>query len=151
MTISPERAALFLARGCEVGKVPYAPGTFGTLLAVPLYLLLAPLPVPVYLLAVLALFLAGIPLCGIASRALGGDHPSIVWDELVGYLATMTAAPAGWPWVLAGFALFRAFDIAKPWPIRAVDERVQGGLGIMLDDLLAAAYAWAALALGAHL
>ncbi|RMD68885.1 MAG: phosphatidylglycerophosphatase A, partial [Gammaproteobacteria bacterium] len=110
-------------------------------------LLLAPLPLPLYAATVLLLFLIGIPLCGRAARALGHDHPSIVWDEMVGYLATMTAAPRGWPWIVLGFVLFRAFDILKPWPIRAVDERLSGGIGIMLDDLLAGAYAWGVMAL----
>ncbi|HHH48951.1 MAG TPA: phosphatidylglycerophosphatase A [Gammaproteobacteria bacterium] len=128
----------FLAFGLGSGAAPVAPGTFGTLAAIPLYLLLAPLPLWGYLLAVAAVSLAGIWLCGRTSRDLGvHDHPGIVWDEFAGYLVTMIAAPAGWLWIAAGFVLFRLFDILKPWPIRWIDRRVHGGLGIMLDDLLA--------------
>jgi len=84
----------------------------------------------------------GIWLCQVTSRDLGvHDHAGIVWDEIVGYLITMIAIPATWPWVVAGFVLFRLFDIIKPWPIGWADRHVHGGLGIMLDDVLAAVYA----------
>ena len=135
-----------LAFGFGSGLAPVAPGTFGTLAAVPLYLLLAPLPLPAYLAVVTAVSLAGIWICGRASRDLGvHDHPGIVWDEIAGFLVTMTAAPRGWSWLLLGFLLFRLFDIFKPWPIGWLDRRVRGGLGIMLDDLLAGAFAWLVL------
>ncbi|HXH03000.1 MAG TPA: phosphatidylglycerophosphatase A [Candidatus Competibacteraceae bacterium] len=135
-----------LALGCGSGLAPKAPGTCGTLAAIPLYLVLAGLPLSAYLLAALALFTLGVWLCGRTARALRvHDHPAIVWDEVVGYVLTMAAAPAGWPWWLAGFLLFRLFDILKPWPVRLADRRVHGGLGIMLDDALAAGYAWLAL------
>jgi phosphatidylglycerophosphatase A len=127
-----------LAFGFGAGCSPKAPGTMGTLLAVALYLPLSRLPLEFYLAAVLAVSLVGIWLCGRAARDLGvHDHPGIVWDEIAGYLVTMIAAPAGWAWILAGFALFRLFDIVKPWPIGWLDRRVPGGLGIMLDDLVA--------------
>ncbi len=132
-----------LALGCGAGCAPKAPGTFGTLVGVLLYLALRPLPLVVYLLVVSAGFMIGIYLCGRTAAALGRhDHPAIVWDEIIGYLVTMTAAPGGWWWLLIGFGLFRAFDIFKPWPIKAVDQRVGGGSGIMLDDLLAALFAF---------
>jgi phosphatidylglycerophosphatase A len=138
----------FLALGFGSGLVPQGPGTAGTLVAIPLYLLLAPLPLAVYLALVGILFVIGIPICEHTARRMGvHDHPAIVWDEIVGYLATMTFAPAGWPWIIAGFALFRLFDIAKPWPIRLLDRKVGGGLGIMIDDLLAAVFAAAVLQL----
>jgi phosphatidylglycerophosphatase A len=137
-----------LAFGFGLGLAPMAPGTFGTLAAVPLYLLLAPLPLPAYLGVVAAVSLAGIWICGRTSQDLGvHDHPGIVWDEIAGFLLTMTAAPPGWPWLLAGFVLFRLFDILKPWPIGWLDQRVKGGLGIMLDDLLAGLFAWLLLQL----
>jgi phosphatidylglycerophosphatase A len=128
--------------------VPWAPGTFGTLAAVPLYLALAPLPLSAYLLTVATLTVLGFWVCEVAARDLGvHDHPAIVWDEVVGYLITMAAAPAGWIWVIAGFILFRAFDILKPWPCRRIDRSVGGGVGIVLDDVMAGIYAWAVLQL----
>jgi len=73
------------------------------------------------------------------------DHSAIVWDEIVGYLLTMTLAPAGWAWIAVGFVLFRFFDIVKPWPISWCDKHVHGGLGVMLDDLLAGLFAAAVM------
>jgi len=132
-----------LALGCGAGLAPRAPGTAGTLVAVPLYLALEPLATAWYSAVVAALFLLGVWVCGRAAHDLGADDPGvIVWDEIVGYLATMAVAPNGWPWMVAGFVLFRIFDILKPWPVSLADRRVHGGLGIMLDDLLAAGYAW---------
>jgi len=129
---------LFLAFGFGSGLAPKAPGTAGTLAAVPLYLLLTPLSAPGYLAVVLAVALAGIWICGRASAKLGThDHPGIVWDEFAGYLVTMIPASGSWISLVAGFALFRLFDIWKPWPIRVADKKVGGGFGIMLDDLLA--------------
>ena len=131
-----------LAFGFGSGLAPRAPGTFGTLAAIPLYLLLAQLPLEGYAAAVLAGFLVGVYLCGKTASDLGvHDHPGIVWDEFVGFWIAMIAAPPGWPWLLVGFALFRLFDIWKPWPIRRIDTGVRGGLGIMLDDVLAGIYA----------
>jgi phosphatidylglycerophosphatase A len=128
-----------LAFGFGSGLAPVAPGTAGTLAAVPLYLLLRELPLEAYLAVVALLFFLGIPACEHAARRLGvHDHPAIVWDEFVGYLAAMSCAPPGALWMVAGFALFRLFDILKPWPIRWCDRHVRGGFGIMLDDLLAA-------------
>ncbi len=132
----------FLSLGFGSGLFPRAPGTIGTLVAVPVYLLMIQLnPVP-YLLITLFLLYMGIHLCQATAHRLGvHDHPAIVWDEIVGYLLTMVAVPIGWFWVVLGFVLFRLFDIWKPWPIGYLDRRVSGGVGIMLDDLLAALYA----------
>jgi phosphatidylglycerophosphatase A len=136
----------FLALGFGSGLVPRAPGTAGTVAAIPLYLVLQSLTWQVYLPLVAVLFLVGIPICAHAARRLGvHDHPGIVWDEIVGYLVTMAFAPPGWMWVLAGFVLFRFFDVLKPWPIRWFDRRVGGGFGIMMDDLLAGIAAAAVL------
>ena len=138
----------WLAYGCGSGLVPWAPGTFGTIAAIPLYLLLAPLQLIWYLALLVPLFLIGIWACDKAAAELSVQDPSaIVWDEILGYLITMIAAPSGWPWVLAGFALFRLFDILKPWPISVLDRRVHGGLGVMLDDVVAGSMAWALLQL----
>ena len=137
--------------GLGAGAMPVAPGTFGTLVAIPVYLLLFPLSVTIYTGLLVALFVLGVWLCAYTARALRvHDHPGIVWDEIVGYLITMTAAPFSWKWILAGFFLFRFFDIVKPWPIRWLDERIPGGLGIMLDDVLAGFYAAVCLQLVIH-
>ena len=131
-----------LAFGFGSGLAPKAPGTFGTAVAVPFYLLLQDVPVWVYLGIVLAGFILGVWVCGSTSRALGvHDHSGIVWDEIIGYLLAMALAPKGVSWIIIGFLLFRFFDILKPWPIRWVDRRTPGGFGIMLDDLLAGLYA----------
>ena len=131
-----------LSLGFGSGLSPFAPGTCGTLVAIPLYLLLAQLPLWYYLAAVALAFAIGVYLCGYTSAALGEhDHSGIVWDEFVGFWITMIAVPATWQWILAGFVLFRLFDIVKPWPVKVADAKMKGGFGIMFDDLLAALYA----------
>jgi len=128
----------FLAFGMGSGCSPKAPGTMGTLVAMVLYLPLSYLPSWWYLGVTILVILAGIWICDWSARQLGvHDHPGIVWDEIAGYLVTMLWAPAGFEWMLAGFILFRLFDILKPWPIGWLDRRVGGGLGIMLDDVVA--------------
>lgn len=140
-----------VALGFGSGLFPVAPGTAGTLAAIPLYLLLQDLPESVYLAVVMVLLLGGILVCAYTAERLGvHDHPAIVWDEVVGYLITMTAVPAGWMWVVAGFILFRLFDILKPWPISWVDRRVHGGIGIMLDDVIAGVFAAVVLQVMVH-
>ncbi|PIE00975.1 MAG: phosphatidylglycerophosphatase A [Thiothrix nivea] len=132
----------FLAFGLGSGLSPKAPGTVGTLAAIPLYLLLMPLSPAYYLLVVLLAAGLGIWLCGQSAQLLGvHDHGGIVWDEFVGFWITMFMAPAGGWWIVLGFVLFRLFDIWKPWPIRVIDRKVDGGLGIMLDDMLAGVFA----------
>ncbi len=137
-----------LAFGFGAGLAKNAPGTVGTLVAVPLYLLLLPVSLFAYVAITALLALFGIWLCQVTARDLGvHDHPGIVWDEIVGYLVTMTAAPSGFWWIVVGFGLFRLFDIWKPWPISVADRAVSGGLGIMLDDVIAGVYAWVILQL----
>lgn len=139
-----------VAFGFGAGLAPKAPGTFGTLVGLPFFALLCLLPWPACVLAILALFVFGCWVCGESARLLGvHDHGGIVFDEIVGFL--IAAAPlliwapqtvAGWALgLLVAFALFRLFDIWKPWPIRVLDRSVHGGLGIMLDDALAAVFA----------
>jgi phosphatidylglycerophosphatase A len=131
-----------LAFGFGAGCSPKAPGTMGTLLAIGFYLPMSQLSLAWYAALLALISIGGIWLCDRASRDLGvHDHPGIVWDEIAGYLLTMFAAPAGWLWILIGFALFRLFDIWKPWPIGWLDRRVSGGFGIMLDDLVAGVFA----------
>ncbi len=140
------KGILILAQGFGAGRSPWAPGTLGTLVAVPLYWLMASWSITVYLGALGIMTLAGIWLCGQAAGILNqSDPPSVVWDEIVGYLLTMLAAPPSGIWLAVGFVLFRIFDIIKPWPISWLDRRVQGGLGIMVDDLAAGLLAWGIL------
>lgn len=136
----------FLAFGFGSGLAPKAPGTFGTLAAVPIYWLLAQWGSGIYAAAVLVALIAGIWICEAASRQLRvHDHPGIVWDEFVGYWIAMFALPLDWVWMLAGFVIFRVFDIIKPWPIGALDKRMAGGFGIMIDDVVAGVMACALL------
>ncbi|MGD8593623.1 MAG: phosphatidylglycerophosphatase A [Gammaproteobacteria bacterium] len=136
-----------LAFGFGSGLSPVAPGTFGTLAAIPIYLALVnSVDSVIYLLVVILLSLLGFWLCGKTAKDLGvHDHPGIVWDEIVGFLITMYLVPLSWVWIMVGFALFRAFDILKPWPIRSLDQKVEGGIGIMLDDIVAGIFAWVLL------
>lgn len=129
---------LLLAFGFGSGLAKKAPGTCGTLAAVPLYLLMAQTGNLVYGVFTLLATVAGIWICGIAADKLGEhDFGGIVWDEVVGYLITLWLIPFSWLNVILGFVLFRFFDILKPWPIKIADRRVKGGFGIMLDDVLA--------------
>ncbi|MBT7307138.1 MAG: phosphatidylglycerophosphatase A [Gammaproteobacteria bacterium] len=140
-TVFTDPAHLF-AFGFGSGLAPFAPGTFGTAAAIPFYLLMQSLSLPLYLGLVLIAFIFGVWVCGKAGAALGEhDHGGIVWDEFVGFWVTMVAAPSGWQWIVAGFLLFRLFDIWKPWPINWADQQLSGGLGVMLDDLIAGLYA----------
>jgi len=138
--------AHLLAFGFGAGLAPKAPGTWGTLVAFPIYLALASLGTASYW-GVIGLFLvAGIWICGKTGNALGvHDHGGIVWDEIAAFLMVLPFSHQnGWGFVLA-FALFRLFDIWKPFPIAWFDKRIEGGLGVMLDDVLAAIYAIAVL------
>ena len=114
-----------------------------TIAAIPPWLLLSELELLPYIAVLIAGFLIGIYLCDFSSKALGvHDHGGIVWDEFIGFWITMIAVPAvNWQWVLAGFVLFRFFDIVKPWPVKLADKRIGGGFGIMIDDVLAGIYA----------
>ena len=132
----------FLALGFGSGLSPKAPGTAGTLLALPLFFGLMQIPENLHLAIIMGLFLIGIPFCTIAGKALGvSDHGSIVWDEIVAMLLVLEFTPKHWLWWLVAFLLFRLFDIWKPAPIRQCDAKLKGGFGVMFDDLLAAIYA----------
>ncbi|HAU2019713.1 TPA: phosphatidylglycerophosphatase A, partial [Legionella pneumophila] len=133
----------FIAFGFGSGLMSIAPGTWGTLAAIPLYLLMINAHWSIYLLWTALAFALGVWVSDRVTEDLGvHDYKGIVWDEVVGYLLTMFLAPKGISWMLIGFILFRIFDIWKPQPIRMIDQRVHGGLGIMLDDVLAAIPAW---------
>jgi phosphatidylglycerophosphatase A len=137
--------AYFCALGFGSGLSPKAPGTAGTVMAVPLFFLLSVLSLEYYLVIVVVTLLVGIYFCDITAKYLQvHDHPAIVWDEFVGlWIALIPLMVFGYSWleVLYGFILFRIFDILKPWPISVLDKKVHGGLGIMLDDVLAGIFA----------
>ena len=127
-----------LAFGFGSGLSPKAPGTAGTVVAMLIYLALPAMSPLLYALLILLSFVLGIWLCGKTATDLGvHDHGGIVWDEFVGYWITMFMAPSGLFWAVLGFVLFRILDIFKPWPIKWADKQLKGGLGIMLDDVLA--------------
>ncbi len=125
-----------------IGLAPFAPGTFGTLLAFPLFaLLVATTGAVTQLFVFMVLFAIGAWACQVTGRALGvSDHRGMVWDETVAFLLVLMFTPAGWAWQIAAFGLFRFFDIAKPQPIRHFDSTLKNGFGVMFDDLLAAGY-----------
>ncbi|MDG1074519.1 MAG: phosphatidylglycerophosphatase A [Methylophilaceae bacterium] len=134
--------AHFIALGFGSGLTPKAPGTFGTIIGLPLYYLISPYSMTLQLCIITISFLIGIYLCALTGKALGdSDHGSIVWDEIVAMMLVLTITPKAWPWWLLAFGLFRLFDIWKPFPIRQCDAKLKGGFGVMLDDLLAAFYA----------
>jgi phosphatidylglycerophosphatase A len=145
--------AHIIALGAGAGLAPAAPGTVGTLLAFPLYWLLAAFSTSTMALALLgAAFLLGVWACGATGRALGvADHGAMVWDEIVAFAVVLVFTPPGWQWQLGAFLLFRFFDIVKPPPIRYFDRRLKNGFGVMFDDLLAAGYTLLVLAVGQRL
>jgi phosphatidylglycerophosphatase A len=142
----------FLAFGFGTGLAPFAPGTFGSIPGVLLFWATIDFGLYVQLAVVAALVATGIWLCGESARRIGvHDHGGIVWDEIAGMYITLLAAPWTVTGVVLAFVLFRVMDIVKPWPIRDLDHRIHGGLGIMLDDLVAALYAVLLLAFGGWL
>lgn len=140
----------WIASGLGVGFIPVAPGTFGTVAALLPWWWLRDLPLAHYAVAVLLAFALGVWASQWVIRRIAVQDPSlVVWDEFVGVWIALFAAPPGWLWVLAGFALFRLFDIWKPWPVRWADRNVHGGLGAMLDDALAGVLALIVMQSGA--
>lgn len=140
--------AHLLSFGFGAGLAKKAPGTWGTLVAFPLYWYLAPrMSDALFLLVLMVAFGVGVWVCDITGKVLGvGDYGGIVWDEIVAFLLVLFFTPEGWLWQLLAFALFRFFDIVKPQPIRHFDSHWHGGLGVMFDDILAAGYALLCLA-----
>lgn len=142
----------WLACGFGSGLAPVAQGTFGSLAAILPWLLLRQLSLPLNMLVIVVGFAIGVWACDIAGRALGvDDHRSLVWDEFVGqWIALLPALMAPWWAVIAGFALFRLFDVWKPWPIRWLDRHLKGGLGVMVDDVVAGIFAAVVLLMLLH-
>ncbi len=131
---------LFIAEGAYAGRSPYAPGTAGTVVGVLLYLLLKGVPLAWYVAACFAATGIGVWAAGEAEKMLGKkDAPSIVIDEIAGYLISMVLVPSGWGYIAAAFFLFRAFDVIKPWPLRGLQD-LHGGLGVVIDDVGAGIY-----------
>jgi len=141
----------WLACGFGSGLSPVAPGTAGSLAALLPWLALRELPWPYYAAAVIIAFALGVWACAWAMRVLKiADPGAVVWDEFVGQwlaLVPLLFMPRSWWWILCGFILFRIFDIVKPWPVSWADRRVPGSFGVMLDDVIAGAYAALALLL----
>jgi phosphatidylglycerophosphatase A len=159
-TLRPDLKFLFahpahlIAFGFGTGLAPRAPGTVGTLLGLPLFWLIITIApdLPNRIILLIAAFLIGVWACARTGRALGvADHGGMVWDEIVAFalvlmfMPALLFTPAGWLWIALAFALFRLFDILKPWPIRLADARLKNGFGVMFDDLLAALYAIAVI------
>jgi phosphatidylglycerophosphatase A len=140
------------AVGFGSGLAPKAPGTFGTLAAIPVFYLLALLNIQTYIIMLIVTSVAGFWFCHVTSSAMGvHDHKAIVWDEFVGYWITMLPLLVFYPeidstleypmiWIFTGFALFRFFDVLKPFPISWLDKKVSGGFGIMIDDIVAGVF-----------
>lgn len=142
----PPNGWVLLAAWGPCGYAPWAPGTAGTLGAIPVFWVLHGLPLPLYLLTVAAFIALAIHAAQTAGRYWKVvDASPIVIDEVAGYLVTMTAIPWSWPAALLGFALFRLFDVVKPWPASVFDRRVKNGLGVVMDDVTAGVYAWISL------
>jgi phosphatidylglycerophosphatase A len=131
-----------VAVGFGSGLANKAPGTFGTLAAIPFYYFMSFLSVESYIAIIVLSSALGIWICHITSRDMGAhDHKAIVWDEFVGYWITMLMVPFSIQWAIVGFILFRFFDILKPYPISWLDKKVHGGFGIMIDDIVAGIFA----------
>jgi phosphatidylglycerophosphatase A len=132
----------FLALGFGSGLAPKAPGTFGTIVGLPLFWLISSSSFSIQLIVITIAFIVGIYCCDVAGKLLGvSDHGSIVWDEIVAMMLVLTITPNDWIWWGIAFILFRLFDIWKPFPISLCDAKLKGGFGVMFDDLLAAIYA----------
>ncbi len=132
----------FVAFGLGSGAMPFAPGTFGTLMAIPFYLLVQSLPLLAYVIFVIVFIVVSSWISDRVSRDIHiHDHPGMCIDEFAGFFVTMIHAPHGFPWLVLGFLLFRLFDIWKPWPIHVIDEKVHGGFGMVLDDIVAGLFA----------
>lgn len=138
--------AHFFGLGFGSGLAKKAPGTFGTLVGLPLFWLISIYSLSTQLAIISALFLIGIYFCDVTGKALGvADHGGIVWDEIVAMILVLTFTLNTWQWWLSAFLLFRLFDIWKPFPIHYFDKKLKYGFGVMFDDLLAAIYAIASL------
>lgn len=146
--LSPTNLWHVMATGFGSGLSPKAPGTAGSLAAVPFCYLLGLASLPLKATIIVVAFAIGVYACQKATDAIGiDDHGGIVWDEFVGMFITVACLPNTLAWLIAGFVVFRIFDIWKPWPIGPIDAKLKGGLGIMLDDVIAGVFALVVLKL----
>ncbi len=137
-----QHPAHFFGLGFGSGLAKKAPGTFGTLVGLPLFWLISVYTFPTQLVVITVLFITGIYFCDKTGQAIGvADHGAIVWDEIVAMMLVLAFTQNQWQWWLTAFLLFRLFDIWKPYPIRQCDAKLKNGFGVMFDDLLAAIYA----------
>lgn len=137
--------------GFGTGLSPVAPGTVGTLVGFPLFLMISPLDLYAQLLLLAALFLAGIWICDVTGKAVGeADHSGIVWDEIACFALVLVFTPMTFLWWSAAFVAFRFFDIFKLWPASWIDNNMKNGLGVMADDLVAAIFAIAVIVSAQH-
>ncbi|NOQ45430.1 MAG: phosphatidylglycerophosphatase A [Desulfobulbaceae bacterium] len=140
---------MFIATGAYSGYLPKAPGTWGSIFGVLLWLIVRRLTLTPYLGVIIALFVIGTICAGAAEKLVDrGDPGLVVIDEIVGQLIALTAVPAHPVAIITGFALFRVFDILKPFPVGWLDQHIHGGLGIMLDDVAAGLYALLVMQIG---
>jgi phosphatidylglycerophosphatase A len=136
------RFFLFLATGFGVGYSPVAPGTLGTLVAIPVYYFLSEIPSPLYEITLIGFFFLSVWISENAEIFFGKkDDQRIVIDEIIGFLITMLWIPKTTRFIIIGFILFRFFDILKPIPIRRIERKFKGGFGVVLDDVVAGVYA----------
>ena len=136
--IVKERAAMFLATGGYVGKIPFAPGTFGSLVGIPILYGFSKISLPLAILITMVIILGAVWAAQHVEQQLGSKDPGcIVIDEIAGMCVTLIGIPLTWTTGLAGFFLFRFFDILKPPPIRQLERRLRGGWGVVMDDVAA--------------
>ncbi len=151
MSRALDKAAFLLGTGFGVGLIPFAPGTFGTLWGLPLAWGIQQLPLAAQAAVIVGVFLAGIPICGRAAALMNKPDPgAVVFDEIAAMPLVFLAVPVDWKTACLGFVWFRLFDISKPPPVSRL-EKLHGGLGIMIDDAVAAVYAAIALWISATL
>jgi phosphatidylglycerophosphatase A len=136
------RFFLLIATGFGVGYSPIAPGTLGTLVAIPIYYFLSEIPSPLYEITLIGFLFLSVWISENTERFFRRkDDQRIVIDEIIGFLITMLWVPKTVPFIIVGFFLFRFFDILKPFPIRRLEKGLKGGYGVVLDDVVAGVYA----------
>ena len=133
-----ERSVLFVATGCFAGNIPFAPGTFGTLIGIPICFLLSAIDIQIAIICIIVFILAAIFIAHEAEKILKKKDPgAVVIDEIAGIVVALAGLPFNTIIVFAGFVIFRLLDIFKPFPIKYIEEKMSGGAGIVMDDVVA--------------